>query len=193
MGTYRGRSLVDFTSPAAGFDQPLALWSACHDRVRRMTNLLTRLSAHVRTAGVDGEARAGASSVRRYFDEAAPHHHGDEEHDLFPLLRERAVRLDAARREELLGAIDRLERDHREIGALWDVLRVPLKRIEAGDAADLNAAQVAQFFDRYQQHMQIEDTIIEAALHELLTGDDLARIGRSMAQRRGVDRGELTA
>ena len=26
-------SLIDFRTPAAGFDQPLELWQACHERI----------------------------------------------------------------------------------------------------------------------------------------------------------------
>jgi hemerythrin-like domain-containing protein len=192
MATSRRRSLVDFSSPAAGFDQPLALWNACHDRVQRMARLLVRLCGHVRTVGVDADASAGATSVRRYFDEAAPHHHEDEEKDLFPRLRERAPQLGEPRSGELLGALVRLDRDHVEIGALWQALRLPLKRIENGEKADLDEAKVTQFFNRYQDHIRIEDTVVAAALEELLTAADLVKVGQAMAQRRGVEWRDLT-
>ena len=181
---------IDFSSPAAGFDQPLALWSACHGRVQRMSGLLVKLSEHLRTAGIDENSRAAAKTIRRYFDEAAPHHHEDEEQDLFPRLTARAPQLGAESRE-LLDAIATLQQDHQRLGGIWQSLRLSLLQIEAGQAATLDPLQVAQFFDGYQAHMRIEDSIVEAAMKRLLTESDLAQIGRSMAERRGVNWDEL--
>lgn len=186
------QSIIDFSSPAAGFDQPLALWRACHGRVQRMTRLLQRLAGHLRERGADDEARAAATSILRYFDEAAPRHHDDEEQDLFPCLRARAPRLAGPDAAALLEAIDTLEKDHREIAAIWQRLRAPLTSIAQGNPAPLDAARVDEFFERYQAHMRIEDSRVEAALRELLNTDDWARIGRAMAERRGVDWNDLT-
>mgnify|MGYP001765205654 CR=1 FL=1 len=61
---------IDFRTPGAGFDQPLDLWQACHERVLRMCTLLQRLQEHLRTRDVDGDAKVTAVSVLRYFDEA---------------------------------------------------------------------------------------------------------------------------
>jgi hemerythrin-like domain-containing protein len=182
------RGIVGFSAPAAGFDQPLELWSACHGRVRRMTALLQRLTDHVEKNGVDGDARTTATSIRRYFDEAAPHHHDDEEIDLFPRLRERIDHLDATQAVRVTEALAMLERDHRELASIWQSLREALAQIERGSAATLDRATIALFVDRYQVHMQIEDTTIETALKRLLKKGDLDAIGKAMASRRGVGR-----
>jgi hypothetical protein len=58
-------ALLDFRTPAAGFDQPLELWLACHDRVRRMTGLLERLREHLLNMGSDDAARVTAATIRR--------------------------------------------------------------------------------------------------------------------------------
>jgi len=180
------RVIVDFSTPGAGFDQPLQLWSACHGRVRRMIGLIQRLAAHLEKSSVDTDARTTATSIRRYFDEAAPRHHEDEEEDLFPRLRGRLDRLDAAQAAQVTDALATLEADHRDLSGMWNLLRAPLAQIEHGKAARLDAATVALFVSRYRAHMQIEETIIEPALKRLLAKRDIETIGRSMAQRRGV-------
>lgn len=181
-------SIVDFSTPAAGFDQPLALWAACHDRIRRMVTLLQRLNEHLEKVGVDNDAGITAISIRRYFDEAAPRHHEDEEIDLFPLLRERAkARATPAEANRIAAAIDTLTADHADMRSLWAALREPLIQIEAGRHAKLDEAVLALFAMRYREHAEVEDTLIAPALHRLLTKSDLAAIGHAMAQRRGVD------
>ena len=187
------RVIVDFSTPAAGFDQPLELWSACHGRVRRMISLLQRLAEHVQKAGADADARTTATSIRRYFDEAAPRHHDDEEIDLFARLRGRLDQLDAEHAAQVAAAIATLQADHHDLSALWKALRAPLVRIEGGAAAALDEATIALFVSRYQAHMQVEETVIEPALKRLLRKSDLSAIGQAMAQRRGVDWSELAA
>ena len=75
-------AIVEFRSPDAGFDQPIEMWLACHQRVRRFAALLQRLRVHLLSAGADEEAQMSAASIRRYFNEAAPRHHEDEEVDM---------------------------------------------------------------------------------------------------------------
>ncbi len=186
-------SIVDFSTPAAGFDQPLALWNACHDRVRRMIGLLQRLSEHMEKSGVDSDARVTATSIRRYFDEAAPRHHEDEELDLFERLRNRLDQLEPPQAAKVSGALSRLLDDHVELHAMWDALRRPLADIERGKAATLDEATVALYVSRYRSHMEIEEGVIEPALKRVLTRRDLEAIGKAMAQRRGVDWSDLSA
>jgi hemerythrin-like domain-containing protein len=185
-------SIVDFSTPAAGFDQPLALWEACHDRVRRMIGLLQRLAEHIEKIGVDENARITATSIRRYFDEAAPRHHDDEEIDLFPRL---LARMDAKGATPEAGrvaaAIETLRADHNEMKSMWAALRGPLAQIEAGEAATLDDATVALFAMRYRHH--VEDTQIAPALRRWLTKSDLDAVGKAMAERRGVNWSELAA
>jgi len=185
------RVIVDFSTPAAGFDQPLELWGACHERVRRMIGLLQRLAEHLDKSGIDSDARTTATSIRRYFDEAAPRHHDDEEVDLFPRLTSRMDRLDATSATRLAEALATLMADHVDLSALWQALRVPLVQIEHGKAATLDEATIALFVSRYRAHMEIEETIVEPALKRLLSKSDLAAVGKAMAQRRGVDWNEL--
>ncbi len=180
-------AFIDFRTPAAGFDQPIDLWLACHDRVRRMASLLERLREHQLDKGADESARVTATSIRRYFDEAAPRHHEDEEVDLFPLLRRRLPTKAPRKAKEVNAALDELERDHVEMGRLWQALRETLEAIEAGKNVPLQPELVRNFADRYRQHCEIEDTVIANALRRCLGDRDLDALGQAMAERRGVD------
>jgi hemerythrin-like domain-containing protein len=185
-------STIDFRAPAAGFDQPLAMWHACHERVARMTNLLERLLDHLATHPIDHDAQVTATTVRRYFDEAAPRHHDDEEVDLFPqVLRRLEAAGDTARAARIGIIIERLQDDHDDMDVLWSSLRTQLARVEDGQAPSFDPAEVAQFINRYRAHIETEETEVGPAARAVLTPEDLQAIGRSMAQRRGVDWDEI--
>jgi hemerythrin-like domain-containing protein len=174
-------STIEFRSPGASFDDPVEMWLGCHQRVRRFAALLGRLKTHVETSGADEEAQMGAASIRRYFNEAAPRHHEDEEVDMFPLLRERGA--DAA----TLAVLDRIEAEHRGMATLWRELDDVLARISAGQQATLDAALVSSFAATYEAHIEAEETIVLPALQRVLGPADWASVGRSMAERRGLD------
>jgi len=180
-------ALLDFHTPAAGFDQPLQLWLACHDRVRRMTGLLERLRDHMANMGPDDAARVTATTIRRYFDEAAPRHHEDEEVDLFPLLRRLLPVKAPGRLPEVEQALGRLEADHVSLGKVWQRLRPALEAIERGEPVQLDADAVRTFADGYRGHCEVEDTIVADALRLCLDDADLDALGQAMAERRGVD------
>lgn len=185
--------IIDFRTPASGFDQPLALWQACHERVARMNNMLERLVEHLKKNPVDEAAGITATSVRRYFDEAAPRHHEDEEIDLFPRLLAKLHKRDSATAAQTEAAVRTLLADHADMHALWTAIREQLLRIEAGRAPQFDDAQVTLFVTRYRMHIAIEDQQIAPALRRLLKTRDLQEIGSSMAARRGVDWSELAA
>lgn len=180
-------SIIDFRQPAAGFDQPLELWLACHDRVRRMAGLLERLVEHLRDHGSDDAAQVTASAIRRYFDEAAPRHHEDEEVDLFPLLRRLLPDRAPEAAPEVSAALDALLHDHVELGGVWRRLRPVLEAVERGEPATLERELVACFAGGYRRHCEIEDSVIAAALRRCLDALDLDAVGQAMAERRGVD------
>lgn len=186
-------SFIDFRTPAAGFDQPLEMWHACHERVARMNNMMERLVEHLKKNGVDKNARVTAASVRRYFDEAAPRHHEDEEIDLFPRLMAKLNAQSGSEAAEQIGAaIQTLLADHREMGELWARLRAELLKVEAGAAPAFNDAEVARFITRYRAHIEIEEGEIAPALRRMLRAKDLREIGMAMAARRGVNWEDLS-
>ncbi|HEX6706056.1 MAG TPA: hemerythrin domain-containing protein [Albitalea sp.] len=170
---------LPFPTPAAGFDDPLAMLDACHDRVRRSLELLRRICERVEAGRVDADVRAAATDVLRYFDIAAPHHHEDEERHVFPAVTNAPE------------VIARLHDEHREMSALWAELRVPLSALAGGDATAFAAqaiALAARFRALYEQHAKTEEDLIFPAAAAELDAGALRRIGDEMATRRGATR-----
>ncbi len=185
-------SMIDFRTPAAGFDQPLAMWHACHERVTRMNNMLQRLTDYLKKNPVDQNAAVTAHSIRRYFEEAAPRHHEDEEIDLFPRLMDKLRDVSSGPAAAHIGAvIDSLLADHAEMHRLWETLRAQLLRVEAGEDPGFDDAQVTLFVTRYRAHVETEEGEIGPAFQRLFDATDLREIGRAMATRRGVDWDEI--
>ncbi len=171
-------------SAAPSFEVPLEMLAACHGRVQAQCALLRRLVPHVQAHGIDAQARDAARGVMRYFDEAAPQHHADEERDLFPALLESMAGSDPVCLRELTAA---LSAEHRALEALWRALRDALQRmLDASQAPD--AALVEDFVARYLAHLQREDDELLPMAARLLDDDALARVGRAMRLRRGIER-----
>jgi hemerythrin-like domain-containing protein len=188
------KQTIDFRTPESGFGEPLALWSACHVRVIRMAGLLERVREALLAHGIDHSVRVTATSIRRYFNEAAPRHHADEEIDLFPLLPRRlAESMQPKADDRIAAAIAALSGDHTSLDTHWRRLDTALAAIELGEPVDLEEDTVARFAGGYRRHCETEETIIKPALQSLLTAHDRDAIGHSMARRRGLDWDALRA
>jgi hemerythrin-like domain-containing protein len=158
--------------------------SACHGRIETQCATLRRLVPHLLVHGVDEEARAAATRIIRYFDTSALHHHADEEDDLFPALIESMAGSDAICLRDM---IDGLTADHRALAACWRHLRAILERIAAGERVPLLFDDVEALAVRYERHIEREEKELLPMAARLLSDDDLARIGRAMRARRGID------
>ncbi|MEF9996711.1 MAG: hemerythrin domain-containing protein [Burkholderiaceae bacterium] len=174
---------TDFFSPAAGFDDALEIWLACHERVQRFCALMARLNQHLAIHGADTDAQITANSIRRYFNEAAPRHHEDEEIDLFPSLQ---ARMPADKYAALAPTLASIEEDHQIAAGIWSELNATLVRIEAGEKILLNPALLDRWTGLYQHHIVAEEQVVMPHLKRHLSKADWQRIGRSMAARRGV-------
>lgn len=175
---------IDFRTPGAGFDQPVEMWLACHERVQRFAALLTRLAEHLRAHGPDDDAQVTASSIRRYFNEAAPRHHEDEEVDMFPRLRER-LREDADK--AVLAVLDQVENDHLVMAGLWKTLDGELDAISRGKAGALEQPLIDRFATMYRHHIDAEERVLLPALKRVLNKAEWLAVGRAMAERRGLE------
>lgn len=168
--------------PAAGFEQPFEMLEACHERVHRMLKLLGRLREHLRGHGADQSARDAARDVMRYFDQAAPHHHRDEELHVFPALL-------AQGEPETVALVHRLQRDHVEMEARWQEARRVLAAIQGGELQALAAADDAAldaFAGLYDGHIEAEEGIVYPAAVDLLDEPAQRAMGEEMMRRRGV-------
>jgi len=174
------KSLLDDHS-VASFDTPLALLSACHERIARQCATLQRLSAHLPLHGADDAARHAAKQVIRYFDTAGRHHHQDEEYDLFPALLDAASGSDAVCLHDMRA---RIVLEHRELDAAWQTLREQLVGISASDSTALDPAAVDDFVRRHQRHIEFEENGLLPMAARLLSESQLRDLGLALQARR---------
>ncbi|MBL8305054.1 MAG: hemerythrin domain-containing protein [Rubrivivax sp.] len=173
-------STIEFhRSPSAGFDEPFEMLAACHERVERMLALLEKLEAHVAQHGSDAAAAQAARDVMRYFDQAGPAHHEDEERHVFPpLLQDPAV----------ADAVRRLQAEHGQMEAQWPGVRADLVALEGGSGAlpPGAAARWSTYAALYRRHILLEDGVVYPAARQRLDDATQAAMGEEMARRRGV-------
>lgn len=167
-----------------GFDDPLGLMEACHLRIEQRCSLLKRIGEHLAQHGADEQARQSCMHVLRYFDDAGPRHHADEEEDLFPLL---LAATPSGGRRKLLAVVNDLKVQHRDMAAAWDALRPMLVEIEAGRARALDERVADRFHTLYLTHIVIEEHEVLPLARQRLTPVALIQIGRGMAARRNVE------
>ena|SRR5450830_20119 len=172
-----------FQTPAAGFEVPLEMLSACHGRVERQCQTMLRLVPHLAANGPDQAAREAAQNVMRYFDTSAKHHHADEEEDLFPALLQSAPVTDLAQLREL---IDALRAQHRQLEQAWAQLRPKLEGISLATKAELDAHEVGRMVDLYRSHIAREEAELLPLAARLLGQAQLETVGRAMRLRRGI-------
>jgi len=181
----KGNARPSLFDPIAAFDDPLEMLLACHRRIEKQLQTLERLRAHLQAKGVDAEASTAAQALLRYFMRAAVDHHADEESDLFPLLDARIT--GAADRERFGQLREDLEREHREVEALWARLRKPLEGIAEGFSRSLAESDVHPFVRTYAIHIRNEEAAFEEFFARWIGPDDRAALGRSMCARRAVE------
>lgn len=163
-------------APLPAFDAPIELLTACHDKVRRFATLCGRLARHTAEHGADDQARTAAAGILRYFNIAAPLHHADEEHDLFPALR-------ALQDDGLTTVMQALEQDHAALDMLWEQARPWLEAVQHGQASPAPPA-LALFATRYMEHIAREEREVFPSAARLAP-PTLQAIGQNMARRRG--------
>ncbi|MET0856758.1 MAG: pyridoxamine 5'-phosphate oxidase [Telluria sp.] len=168
---------------APGFDQPVAVLKHCHDRIRKQLATLQKLLDHLPQNGADEQARDAARAVMKYFDQAAPLHHADEEENLVPMLQAVAQGEDAATLAVLVPSI---LQDHDAMDAMWQTLHEELALIAAGSAATLSAPVVLAFAERYLGHMEREEVHIAPMAKRLFSPAQMAQLGAAMQARRGI-------
>jgi len=168
--------------PAPGFEQPFEMLEACHERVARMLALLARLRGHLSERGADQSARDASRDVMRYFDEAAPQHHRDEELHVFPPLL-------AGADDATVAVVRRLQQDHLQMEARWQDARRVLAAIQGGALDSLSPhdeAALDAFAGLYGEHIKAEEGVAYPAAIALLDPQAQRAMGDEMMRRRGV-------
>lgn len=161
--------------PSASFEQPLDMLLACHDKIRRFCRQLEALPAHLAAHGMDAATAQALAQIRRYFQQAAPLHHADEEQDFFPLL----LRHHPPARAD----VDALAAEHSLLHNAWAALDAHLAALLAGQATVADAALITRYSTAYARHMAVEESWFHRA-GDLLPAVQLQTIGQRMAARR---------
>lgn len=129
-------------------------------------------------------ARSEADMVIAFLDQDLPLHHEDEDHDLFPAVRRRALPAD-----DLGTVLARLSEGHRlsdvMVHAIVDILAAT-----PGDdpvRLDRQAREVMQAYAASEhRHLAMENGIVMAIARIRLKPTDLKAISQAMKLRRGV-------
>lgn len=149
----------------------------CHRQIlttlQRLGELIERLDRH----GVDAQASDIAREVVHFFNETARQHHADEEQQVFPALLGSA-------NAQLVQHVKRLQQDHGWLEEDWLMLEPPLSAIADGyNWYDLDMLRRALpvFADLYQDHIELEDSLVypEARLRQLRDDSSRARVARA--------------
>ena len=168
-----------FKAPAPGFDDPLGLLMACHERILGHCETLDKLPAHWAAHGCDDELRQAAKRIHHYFSTAGKLHHQDEEEDLFP----RVVRTSI----KIAETVHRLRQEHQRMDAAWQALEPLLARPQRIEDEAGFAALCSEFTALYRQHIQTENAFFLDKVQHLLSSQQLKDIGKTMAARRRVE------
>lgn len=167
---------------APGDDEPFEMLHACHERVDRMLALLERLRRHVDAHGADEQAKQAARDVIRYFDQAAPQHHLDEENHVIP-------RLLACGDPVLVDLAVRLRDDHRAMEVAWSRARPILVSLAEGslERFDADAHRACEDFSTlYAAHIKAEESVAFPTARGRMDAEATRTMSLDMMRRRGV-------
>lgn len=164
--------------PFSLIDKPLDYIFADHFRTRSVCVALKRFAE-------DGCASRGeADMVTAFLDRELPLHHEDEDQDLFPAVRRRALPED-----ELGAVLARLSEDHRLSDGMVRSIIGALSATPGAAAVkfDRPAREVMQAYAASEhRHLAMENGIVMAIARIRLKPSDLRAISQAMKQRRGV-------
>ena len=159
-------------------DHPLAFIQAEHLRHRAYCAMLARF-AQTRQA-----SRNDADRLIAFLVADLALHHADENEDLFPVLRRRALP------EDNLGAVlAQLSEDHHRQTAVVEDIVSTLSRHPASGSLRFDTAMaetIQAYVARENRHLAIENAVVLTIAAVRLSRHDLKAMSRAMKARRGV-------
>jgi len=169
------------------FSDPLGLLSDCHRRIEHFLAALVKISNQAQGGPLDAETRNVLKRALAYFRNAAPKHTADEEESLFPRMRA------LGQSQAALARLADLEHEHKlascdhdlvdAIGNRW------LEQDELPPAERICLSEALERLSRiYSRHISVEDSELFPLAAECLPPEELAKVGREMAERRGITR-----
>lgn len=158
---------------------PLALLGAFHRRTFACCDLLERLAERVAAGAEAAELRSDAGEAVRHFGWAMVLHHDDEEKGLFPPLNPQSLKL--------ADLIHTLKQEHAALQREWLQLAPLLERTSALVAERERFGELARgYAGRQRAHTAREEEELLFLARHSLSAAELAKIGKEMAARRGV-------
>jgi len=163
------------------FSDPLGLLSDCHRRIERFLAVLVKVADRASGGELNSEERTAFLNALEYFRNSAPKHTADEEDSLFPRLRAQAS----------LDYLAELESDHQGANRDHQLVDTLGRRwLNEGSLAAEEAREVKEALARlsamYARHIAVEDRELFPLAARLLPADQLAEVGREMADRRSI-------
>lgn len=163
--------------------EPLQALAACNERLLHHCATLARLASQLGDGAFDPQARSAVEQLSRFFDQALPLHHADQEQDLFPALLEAMAGSDAVCLQEIG---DGLAQEHRELQRLWLRLRPALQDLASGRVGSLPAQELEGFIARCQACVAREDGELLPMAARLLLDGQLEQLAEAMRRRRST-------
>lgn len=170
-------------TPPDNMDEPLTDFSNCHVTIRRNLEVLKSLASTELTDSKD--TRKTAKSLISFFKSTIPGHHGDEEEELFPAVRDCAAPGREAEKSGLM--IDQLVLEHRKLEALWKELSPQLKQLSKGKTDDLNRETALKMVHDYAAHARFEEEVFLPLAEQILKNRGMSALGLSLHMRHSDD------
>jgi hemerythrin-like domain-containing protein len=169
------------------FSNPLGLLSDCHRRIERFLEVLLQITRRLGGGPLGPPEREALGKALAYFRNSAPKHTADEEESLFPRLRE------SENARAKFQCLAELELDHRSAARDHELVdSLGNQWLTAGTLGRDEMHRLREALERmsstYERHIAIEDGELFPLAARVLPPDQLADVGREMAQRRGVSR-----
>jgi len=162
------------------FEDPLAFIKRDHARQLRMCNILDAFTEKLEVEPV----KPLASALLDYVRGDLPLHTEDEDEDLRPALERRCEPEDGL--DEVL---KQMSKEHRLNSDLVSFLIDDLEALAEGRTLNNPVRllmNVKEFSETQRQHVTWEDRVLLPLARQRLTPEDLAEIGRNMAERRAA-------
>ena len=167
-----------FPESAPDFSDPLGLLKACHKNILSFCDQLEAVAQTVESGPIDFKLAGSAGKIYRYFKTAGKHHHDDEEIDIFPILNRTSLKL--------ADRVNQARSEHARQDELWATIAPQLANPVAIKDGPLFAATVREFIESQHAHVKFEEEELFEVAQHLIGQADLEKIGRKMAERRGV-------
>jgi hemerythrin-like domain-containing protein len=167
--------------PDSGFDDPLGMLRDCHRRIERFLKVLTRVVGRALGRALDAEEAAVVDAAIHYFRVGGARHTADEEESLFPRLRY-CAQAPADTVGNLQQQHQRADTLHAEIDRLFTAW-LNLHALSPDQQQQLHAA-TTELEQLYAGHIELEEKVVFPAAAQLLSRQDLIKIGTEFRDRR---------